>query len=150
MDIHHHFHPVGYMFPSNEDVHSYVCLLESLRNLYVKLFGNEPNVHYALNDNSDAIFKAFKTVFPLAFLMNCFAHMIHEEEDKHLFIASNIKCYMRKCRKNKKVDDQLYMNMIKGIKKWARSKYTMHDINDIIDDNKIIVVINLVFNVCLV
>ena len=67
MDKHHHFHPAGYMFASNEDTDSYICLLQSLCNLYEKMFENEPNVNYTLNDNSDAIFKAFKTVFPLAF-----------------------------------------------------------------------------------
>ena len=83
MDIHHHFHPVGYMLASNEDCNSYVCSLESTRNSRVKIFGNGPNVHHTLNDDSDAMFKAFPTVFPLAFLMNCFAHVIARNLVKH-------------------------------------------------------------------
>ena len=63
MDKYYHFYLAGYAFISNEDTNFYICLLETLHNLYAKLFRNEPNVYYTLYDNSDAIFKAFKTVF---------------------------------------------------------------------------------------
>ena len=62
-DKHHNFHPVGYMFASNEDSNSYACSLESTRNSHEKLFGKEPNVCCALNDNPDAMFKVFNAVF---------------------------------------------------------------------------------------
>ena len=76
MDKHHHFHPVGYMFCSNEDADSHTIFVQSLVNAYEKLFGSQPDVKCSLNDNCDAIFKAFSTVFPLVFMLNCFAHMI--------------------------------------------------------------------------
>ena len=83
IDKHHHFHPASYMFASNEDTDSCIYFLETLRNLYTKLFGNQPNTRYTINDNSNAIFKAFKTVFSLAFQMNCFVHIISRNLAKY-------------------------------------------------------------------
>ena len=60
-------------------------------------------------------------------------HASHQKE-KHLFTARNIRCYVRTCRKNKKVDDPFYMNTVEGINKWASTKYTIYGIDDITDD----------------
>ena len=62
---------------------------------------------------------------------------IHEEEDKYLFTANNIKYYMRIYCNKIKVDDYFHINTTEGIKKWVSTKYTMNDIDDITDDNKI-------------
>ena len=91
MDKHHHFHPIGYMFGSNEDADSYTYFLEALRNMHVEIFGYDPEPKYSLNDNADAIFKAFKSIFPDAYQMNCFAHMINRNLHKYACKLSNSK-----------------------------------------------------------
>ena len=64
---------------------------------------------------------------------------MHEEEHKHLLTAKNIKRCMRTRRKNKKVDDQLCVSAVEGVKKWSSAKCAMGDIDGITCDDKILV-----------
>ena len=61
----------------------------------MKIFGKEPNVCRTLNDNSGTMFKAFKTIFPLAFLMNSFAHVIARNLVKRARKLNDEGNYMR-------------------------------------------------------
>ena len=83
MENHHHLYPIGHVLASNEDTDSCFCLLESSLSLCVKMFRNEPNVRHALSDDSGSTFKVFEAVFPLAFLMKCFANEINRNFVKH-------------------------------------------------------------------
>ena len=101
-DKRYYFHPVGYMFRSKENSRSYMYLLKSLRILFVKLFGSKLDVKHTLSDNCDVIFKAFKQVYPLAFTMNYFAHMMNRNLCKYTCKLNNRgKCVEIKIDLNK-------------------------------------------------
>ena len=84
--------------------------------------------------------EAKMTKRPKTTFQRSYEKLAHEEEDKHLFTAKNIKFHVRTCRKRKKVDDQFCMDIVEGVKKWAIAKHAMDSIDDIADGDKIIVV----------
>jgi hypothetical protein len=93
-DKHHHFHPVGYMFGSNEDADSYAIFLDSLNKAYFKIFGETPHAKCSMNDNADAIFKAVSEVYPESYMQNCYAHLV----------SRNIQKYTKKLTRSDKLD----------------------------------------------
>ena len=44
-----------------------------------------------LNDNCDAIFKTFSTVFSLAFMLNCFTYMVSRYLPKYAYKLNTFK-----------------------------------------------------------
>ena len=82
-DKHYYFHPIGYMFGSNEDSDSHALFTQSVLDTHVQLFGNKLAIKHTSNSNYDIIFKAFSIVFLSVFILNCFVCIITRNLPKH-------------------------------------------------------------------
>jgi hypothetical protein len=89
-DIVHQFHPVAFLFTSNEDTISYDFLLQTLRNEVYHLFGFSFYCNFSVSDNSDEIFSSVLKHFPECTMVNCYAHMCRNVSKKYLLNKSRM------------------------------------------------------------
>ena len=67
---------MGCLITNKDGIDAYMYPMSGLSECVEKLFHMPPGVKNSLNDDDDAMFKGLKSMFPLDFPNNCYAHVV--------------------------------------------------------------------------
>ena len=77
-DAAHQFVPVSFALRYHEDIDTYVDFMLKTKNIAQLKCNTTISPKYTMSDNCDALFAAFREVFPGAKRLSCFAHVVRK------------------------------------------------------------------------